>query len=77
MTHPWLDRLSSFELALCQRCNQRAELLPTQQFYRVVSRLGDGVFWYLLMALLPIKMICRWSFNLNYFVAIPEYFFNF
>jgi undecaprenyl-diphosphatase len=53
MTHPWLDRLSSFELAVCQRCNQRAELLPTQQFYRVISRLGDGVFWYLLMALLP------------------------
>ncbi len=31
----------------------------------------------LIMALLPIKMVCRWSFNLNYFVSIPEYFFNF
>jgi undecaprenyl-diphosphatase len=49
----WLDRLSNHELALCQHCNRRAEWLPTQQFYRVVSRLGDGIFWYLLMMLLP------------------------
>lgn len=53
MTRLWLDRLSSYELGLCQRCNQRAELLPTLHFYRIISRLGDGVFWYLLMALLP------------------------
>ncbi len=31
----------------------------------------------LIMALLPIKMICRWSFNLNYFISMPEYRFNF
>ena len=31
----------------------------------------------LLMALLPLKMICRWLFNMNYFVSIPECFFNF
>ncbi|NOX53502.1 MAG: hypothetical protein GXP27_03520 [Planctomycetes bacterium] len=30
----------------------------------------------LLMALLPIKMILRWAFNLKYIVAIPEWFFN-
>ena len=50
---PWLDHLSSYEIGLCLRCNRRAELLTTQSFYRAVSRLGDGVFWYLLMALLP------------------------
>jgi undecaprenyl-diphosphatase len=49
----WLDRLSAYEVGLCQRCNRRAELLSTQTFYRVISRLGDGVFWYLLMTLLP------------------------
>lgn len=26
--------------------------VPTQQLFRIVSRLGDGVFWYLLMAFL-------------------------
>jgi hypothetical protein len=31
----------------------------------------------LFMAALPLKMILRWSFNLKYIVAIPEYFLNF
>jgi len=32
----------------------------------------------LMMALLPIKMVARWSpANLKYFIAIPEYFLNF
>jgi hypothetical protein len=30
----------------------------------------------LLMACLPIKMVLRWSINLKYIVAIPEWFFN-
>ncbi len=30
----------------------------------------------LFMASLPIKMILRWTLNLKYLVAIPEYFFN-
>jgi hypothetical protein len=29
------------------------------------------------MALLPIKMVARWSFNLKYFISIPEFFLNF
>ncbi len=31
----------------------------------------------LVMALLPIKMVGRWTINLKYIVAIPEYFLNF
>jgi len=31
----------------------------------------------LMMLLLPIKMVLRWSLNLKYFVAIPEYLLNF
>jgi hypothetical protein len=30
----------------------------------------------LFMAMLPIKMLLRWTFNLKYLIAIPEYFFN-
>jgi hypothetical protein len=30
----------------------------------------------LFMAALPIKMVLRWTINLKYLVAIPEYFFN-
>jgi hypothetical protein len=31
----------------------------------------------LFMASLPIKMVLRWSFNLKYLIAVPEYFLNF
>ncbi len=31
----------------------------------------------LTMALLPIKMVARWTINLKYFISIPEYFLNF
>ena len=30
----------------------------------------------LFMASLPLKMVLRWTMNLKYVVAIPEYFFN-
>lgn len=31
----------------------------------------------LIMGLLPIKMVARWTVNMKYFIAIPEYFLNF
>ncbi|NQT12590.1 MAG: cytochrome C [Planctomycetes bacterium] len=31
----------------------------------------------LMMLMLPLKMILRWTFNVSYIVSIPEYFFNF
>ncbi|MGY8767604.1 MAG: hypothetical protein ACKVH8_04095 [Pirellulales bacterium] len=31
----------------------------------------------LLMAFFPIKMVLRWSFNLKYIIALPEYLLNF
>ena len=31
---------------------------------------------FLSMAFVVVKMVLRWSFNLKYFVAIPEHFFN-
>ncbi len=30
----------------------------------------------LTMGLLPMKMACRWLFNMKYFIAIPEFFLN-
>lgn len=35
-----------------------------------------GVFLFLMMMSLPIKMLLRWAFSLKYIVAIPEFFFN-
>ncbi|HWP99299.1 MAG TPA: hypothetical protein VNK92_02390 [Vicinamibacterales bacterium] len=40
------------------------------------ARYYVGVFLFLMMLSLPIKMLLRWIFNLKYIVAIPEYFFN-
>jgi hypothetical protein len=40
------------------------------------ARYYTGVTLFLFMMLLPIKMYCRWLFNLKYFVHIQEYFFN-
>ena len=40
------------------------------------SRFYVGVFLFLMMLLLPIKMLTRWLFNLKYVVSIPEFFFN-
>jgi len=48
-----LHQLSVFEAPLCRAANQRGDDLETQRFFAVISRLGDGVFWYLIMLLLP------------------------
>jgi len=39
-------------------------------------RFQIGVFLLTFMFMLPVKMALRWAFNLKYFIAIPEYFFN-
>ena len=36
-------------------------------------RYGVMVFLLLLMALMPIKMVLRWLFNLKYFIYLPEF----
>jgi hypothetical protein len=56
-------------------------LRRTRWFRKYFEKLGPpryyvGVTLFLFMMLLPIKMYCRWVFNLKYFVQIQEYFFN-
>lgn len=48
------------------------------KLYRDLGLIRYAVFWLLMswMILVPIKMVLRWLFNLKYFVAITEYFFN-
>lgn len=48
-------------------------------FYQRMGFIRYMVLAYLLlfMASLPIKMVLRWTFNLKYLIAIPEYFLNF
>ncbi|MAR00386.1 MAG: phosphatase PAP2 family protein [Oceanospirillaceae bacterium] len=37
-----------FELALCQKMNRLGHLRAIRLFFKGISRLGDGVFWYTL-----------------------------
>ncbi len=55
-----------------------ARLKPFRRFYEKMgpSRYATGMTLFLVMMMLPIKMYCRWMFNLKYFVHIQEYFFN-
>ena len=53
-----------------------------RMFFRKYSRDAGMLRWAVLavlilfMASLPIKMVLRWTINLKYLVAIPEFFFN-
>jgi undecaprenyl-diphosphatase len=48
------QRINQLDLALCLRLNQLSHVRPWRHLFRAVSRLGNGVFWYGLMALLPL-----------------------
>lgn len=49
-----LARLNAADTALCVRINRCNREPGVQRFFGAVSRLGDGVIWYALMALLLI-----------------------
>jgi len=56
-------------------------LLAKTVFKKIYSDIGlirYIVFWTLMswMFIVPIKMVLRWAFNMKYFLAITEYFFN-
>ena len=46
-------QISAFDEALCIRCNRISRFRPVSLFFKLVSRIGDGAFWYALMAVLP------------------------
>jgi len=47
-------RISRLDLALCLRMNRVSHFRFWRSLFRGISRLGDGIFWYALMAALPI-----------------------
>lgn len=47
-----LQRFGAAELVWCRRCNALAARHLVERGFALVSRLGDGVFWYALMAVL-------------------------
>lgn len=47
-----LQRINDFDLSLCLRFNRLVHIRFLRHFFFVVSRLGNGVFWYALMGLM-------------------------
>ena len=47
-------RFDAVEASFCLQANRSAHRLPVRHFFAGVSRLGNGIFWYLLLMLLPI-----------------------
>jgi undecaprenyl-diphosphatase len=48
-----MARVDAAEYGLCRRLNRGAALAPLCKIFKVASRLGDGIVWYLLLLLLP------------------------
>ncbi|MCB5186911.1 phosphatase PAP2 family protein [Methylobacillus caricis] len=45
----YLDRISALDSALCIKVNRTSHYRMVRWMFRLVSRLGDGVFWYAVM----------------------------
>lgn len=48
------DTLDRFELRLCLLLNRSCHRKTLRSFFSLISRLGNGIFWYSLMLVLPI-----------------------
>ncbi|OIR17672.1 undecaprenyl-diphosphatase BcrC [mine drainage metagenome] len=52
----YLNRMHQLDSNVCVAVNQASQYRVIRDYFRVVSRLGDGVFWYgLMIAILIIK----------------------
>ena len=49
-----MQRINDYDAALCLLCNRQSRHIAIRNLFRIISRLGDGVFWYALMAALLI-----------------------
>jgi undecaprenyl-diphosphatase len=47
-------RIDAAEVGLCRTLNRGVSRAPVRNTFRIASRLGDGVIWYLLIVALPL-----------------------
>ena len=50
----FMARVDAAEYGICRRLNRGASFPIPRLVFRIASRLGDGVIWYVLLALLPL-----------------------
>mgnify|MGYP000309539962 CR=1 FL=1 len=48
------QKFDQLEYGMCFHINNYSRRLPIRSFFRLVSRLGDGAFWYCLILTLPL-----------------------
>jgi undecaprenyl-diphosphatase len=51
---PGLARMRALDLSLCRLLNRASGRDYASRFFSLISRLGDGVFWYVLMLIIPL-----------------------
>ncbi|BCK88395.1 hypothetical protein MIZ01_2199 [Sideroxyarcus emersonii] len=50
-----LQQIKTWDMELCAFCNRQSRSFTVRNLFRLVSRLGDGVFWYVLMIVLLLQ----------------------
>lgn len=50
-----LQQIKTWDMELCAFCNRQSRNFTVRNLFRLVSRLGDGVFWYVLMIVLLLQ----------------------
>jgi undecaprenyl-diphosphatase len=50
----FMARVDAAEYGLCRRLNRGAEFALARRLFRIASRLGNGMVWYLLIVSLPL-----------------------
>lgn len=48
------EKADQYEISLCQRLNRMGYYRAIRLFFKAISRLGDGIFWYSLALCLPV-----------------------
>jgi undecaprenyl-diphosphatase len=50
-----LQQIKTWDMELCAFCNRQSRNFTVRNLFRFASRLGDGVFWYVLMIVLLLE----------------------
>jgi undecaprenyl-diphosphatase len=50
----FMARIVAAEVGLCRRLNRGAQRALPRRLFQIVSRLGDGIVWYVLILVLPL-----------------------
>ncbi|VVC82622.1 phosphatase PAP2 family protein [Sideroxydans sp. CL21] len=50
-----LQQIKTWDMELCAFCNRRSRNFTVRNLFRLFSRLGDGMFWYVLMIVLLLQ----------------------